>query len=205
MEFSNLQSGIATLVVILVVGFVCKKIGILDQKGRQVLSTLTINVALPAMLMDATLNASIDFSENLVLKMLCAVGAFLIITFLLASLIAKDCDNSDVYMTANGNLGFLGFPLVAVFFGKDALFYAVWLSIPIVILSSSFFASRKKERLSWKMLFNPPIIASVVAIALFLGKPPIPPFITDTLNYVGSLAIPGAILVVGASLGNTKI
>lgn len=120
------------------------------------------------------------------------------------------------------NTGFVGLPLVGAVLGADGLLYATLLNIPFNILCFSFgiylLQPQGENHISIKSIFlTPTMIGIGIGLVLLLSQLVIPGtfevdgeivrlpgFITKTINMVGGITSPLAMIIVGASLKKTN-
>ena len=212
MDMGNLANCMGTLFLLLALGLLCNKVGLLSDAANRVLSRLVINVALPATTIDSIVNTDLSLSgetaAELMKSMAVYYGAMVALGLILSPLIAHGRPEKRLYqfMITFGNIGFLGFPLITSLFGADALFYVAIYNIPVNLLMYTYgivlTCGKTGEKIPWKEMLNPPLIASVAAVTLLLMGVHLPTPLSDAVARLGEMTVPGAMLVVGASLGN---
>jgi predicted permease len=95
--------------------------------------------------------------------------------------------------------------------GETGLLYAVLFSMPLHLLIYGLTplllsrANKQTRLFDKKMLINLPFFATVVALALMIGKVQLPSFMTDLLDMVGSTQTPLAMLIIGMILATVKL
>lgn len=128
------------LFLLMLVGFILKKRGMISKIGEKTLSAVVVNAANPAMMLSAAINKESTIQGIELLKTFGLVVAVYIILVLLAWIITKvlfiPAGSRGAYqnMTVFSNLGFMGFPLVSAMFGAEALLYASLFTIPYNVL-----------------------------------------------------------------------
>ena len=212
MDMSNLAGCMGTLFLLIAVGAVCNKAGLLRGEANKVLSRLVINVAMCAMIIDSIVNTDISMDAGRALELAGAVGVYYLVLFVLSLLfgrtVSRGRPDSGVYqfMVLFGNIGFLGFPLISSLFGEGALFYAALFNIPFNFLVYTYGAvlisGQSGGESLRQTLRSPPVVAAVLSLVLLLLGVRLPGFVGDAVAYIGSMTVPGAMLVVGASLAN---
>ena len=208
-----MQSVISQLIVlflVMAVGFVAGKTGIMDAAFNRGLSKLVLTITLPAMIISAVINGEHTLSQQQVLLLLLLsliLYAFLILMawlFAFVLRVPRDSVGLYRYLFIFSNIGFLGFPVVSAVFGENAVFYASIFQIPFCFLTYTLgialIAGREKTLSPWKALLQPGVIAPVIALVLYLLNVPVPALIGDTFKAVGSITTPAASLIVGATI-----
>ena len=183
------------------VGFVGSKIGMITEETSKRLSAIVVNIANPAMILVSGI--SDERMEGRELLSLTVV------------LLRVDPKSRGVYqaMTVFSNIGFMGYPIIAALYGSSAILYGALYSIPFNILIYTFGVSalRKKEngeekkKLSLKEVLNIGVITSIISLILYLWQIRVPGFLTDTLSYLGNLTAPLSMMVIGASMTSISL
>ena len=212
MDMSNLANCMGTLFLLLALGLLCNKTGLLSDSANRVLSRLVINVALPATTIDSIVNTDLSLSGETAAELMASMGVYygvmVVLGLVLSTLIAHRHPEKRLYqfMITFGNIGFLGFPLITSLFGSEALFYVAVYNIPFNLLIYTYgivlICGKSEGKIAWKEMLNPPLIASVVAVGLLLMGVHLPTAAADAVARLGDMTVPGAMLVVGASLGS---
>ena len=109
-----------------------------------------------------------------------------------------------------GNTAFIGFPVVGALFGQEAIFYANILAIPFNILVFSLgviyiTAGHESFKLNYKVFVSPCLLATYASIIMVALEVTTPDIIANTCIYVGNITIPGALLIIGASLATVPL
>jgi len=210
-DMNNLLNCMGTLFLLLAVGFLCNKVGILTPANNKLLSRLVVNVTLPATLLNAVVGTSVDIHSPEAKQLFGAIALYYsvlaILAFFISRAIAARHPDRGVYqyMCMFSNTGFLGIPLITAMFGQEALFHVALFNIPFNILAFTYGIAmirgkREGEKTSLKKVLTPPTVASFVALILFLMGVTFPKAIDDAVSYVGGVTVPCAMMVVGASL-----
>jgi predicted permease len=107
------------------------------------------------------------------------------------------------FMVIFGNVGFMGFPVIQSIFGAGAVFYVSLFNIAFSVLCFSIgiiMVSGKGTKLELKLLINPTMAVSLLAVLIFYTKLPVPVILKDTVNLVGRMTTPSAMLIIGSTL-----
>ena len=217
MDISALLNTIITLFLLMSVGFVANKIGIIDEKASKKLSKLIISIGQPCLIVSGLLK--IEYSkENLKLGLTTLLLGFLF--HIVMSLIAffacrpiRDLDQKKLseFMMLFGNVGFLGFPIYESLFGAKGLFMGAFLIVSFNITLWTWgiaILARKRTDIKMtvkKVFINYGTVPSAIGIALFLININIPKFLLDTTGYLANLCTPISTLIIGALLGRSQL
>lgn len=200
------------------VGFVGSKIGMITEETSKRLSAIVVNIANPAMILVSGISDErMEGREllSLTVVILAIYAVLLLLAYLLPVLLRVDPKSRGIYqaMTVFSNIGFMGYPIIAALYGSSAVLYGALYSIPFNILIYTFGVSalRKKEngaekkKLSLKEVLNIGVIMSIISLILYLWQIRVPGFLTDTLSYLGNLTAPLSMMVIGASMTSISL
>lgn len=207
------------LFIIMLVGFLCKKKGMINNAGSKVISSVVVNVANPALILSAGINKTETIEgKNLLLAVALAIGvyAFLIIAAIIIPYILR-LDKKDMgtyrVMTVFSNIGFMGFPVISAVYGEQALLYASVFLIPynvliytwgIIAMSSAGDNSKGKSKVEIGKILNIGVIACVITIICYLTKIHVPAPIESVVKHFSNLTAPLSMMVIGASMTEMK-
>lgn len=206
------------MLLLMSVGFVGSKIGMITEETSKRLSAIVVNIANPAMILVSGISDErMEGREllSLTVVILAIYAVLLLLAYLLPVLLRVDPKSRGVYqaMTVFSNIGFMGYPIIAALYGSSAILYGALYSIPFNILIYTFGVSalRKKEngeekkKLSLKEVLNIGVITSIISLILYLWQIRVPGFLTDTLSYLGNLTAPLSMMVIGASMTSISL
>jgi len=200
--------------VLVLLGLILKRLDFIDDQFVVVSSRLVFSLCLPVLLF--TTISDIDLASTLALNLLSFSGFGAALTFaiswLVAILLVQPRIDRGVFVQASfrSNLGVVGLALCANAYGTEGLVLASLLmavmtivyNILSVVVLSYYNAARA---ISWRgVLFdiatNPLIVAILLALIVSGLRLPIPLVLERTGAYLGSLALPLALLGTGASM-----
>ena len=206
----------AALFILILVGYGAAKLRIIDGRFSQQLSVFVINISSPCLIVSSVMG-DISPDKDLILPVLaigCVTYAFFVaVAMLLSRIITKNKDMQGIYgfMLTFGNVGFIGYPIVASIFGKYAIFYASLLNIPFTLLA---FSLGKKMiqggpgglKLDWKILVSPAMIACYLStlIVVFDIKG-LPNIVSTPITLLGNITVPAALLIIGTSMAQMDL
>ena len=196
-------SQMAALFILILVGYGAAKLKIIDGRFSQQLSVFVINISSPCLIVSSVMG-DISPDKGLILPVLaigCVTYAFFVaVAMLLSRILTKNKDMQGIYgfMLTFGNVGFIGYPIVASIFGKYAIFYASLLNIPFTLLAFSLG--------KWKILVSPAMIACYLStlIVVFNIKG-LPNLITTPITLLGNITVPAALLIIGTSMAQMDL
>ena len=216
MNFNALNVVVSTLFVILAIGFLCRKLGIIDDAASKKLSKLILMVGQPAMLINSLAIAEYN-DANLKTAIIMIVlgfvfhGLLAVISFIFAIPLKKNLDERKLseFGLMFTNCAFIGFPIFEALLGPTGLFMASFLCISFNILLWTWGLSiiargRNDIKLSLKKIFlNFGTVPCAIGFGLFLLKNPavgfeVPEFLGKAMQYLQNLCTPISVLVTGA-------
>lgn len=216
MNFDALNVVVATLTILLAVGFLCRKVGIINDVSSKNLSKLILMVGQPAMLVYSMSNA--EYTEENV-KMAWIMlglgfvfhGVLAVISYFMALPYKKNLDEEKIseFSFMFANCAFIGFPIFEALLGPIGLFMASFLTFSFNVLvwtwGLGIFARKRKDiKLNIKkVLVNFGTIPCVIGFIFYLLKAPsigfeLPEFISKALSYLTNLCTPISVLITGA-------
>ena len=215
------------LFIIMIIGFILRKIKMIGDEGSKTLSAIVVNVANPCLILSASINQESTVKGMDLLKTVgLAIGVFaflIIISLFLPAMIRARKENRSVYrvMTIFSNIGFMGFPVISATYGSDALLYASIFLIPYNILIYTYGIAalndgagkdpegtenvKKSKKDVLGKIFNVGVIACVLTIVIYLTGIRVPTVIEDTVKRLSELTAPLSMIVIGASLGKIEL
>lgn len=127
------------LFILVIVGYALSKMNMMDADFDRKLSNLVINVTCPCLILSSVMGDTLP-DKTLILPLLVVGFATYILligtAFLLPHYMPVKPMERGIYsfMLAFGNVGFIGYPIVASIFGPSAVFYACILNFPSTLL-----------------------------------------------------------------------
>ena len=113
---------IVSIIVMILIGALSKKIGLLKEEDVETLNNIVINMALPCMIFNALYNADVSLLPRLsILTVYILITSLIvgILTYSLLKILGWDRKKiwSFMVVVVLGNTGFLGYPITQGIFG----------------------------------------------------------------------------------------
>ena len=213
MNLSVVFAKMAMLVLIMLLGYLCARIGITGPEFNQRVTPLMVKVLLPATILNSVLSVP-DFSGRELLDYILVMTVMVALQMLPAWFLPRlmRTRSEDVgatrLVTAFGNVGFVGLPVVAAIFGDEMVFFASLCNIPFNLALYSCSAAQLSPdggRVRWQDVLNAPVIATLLSVVLLLSRVHVPGVLADTISSVSGVTIPLSMLVIGTSLGGISV
>ncbi len=211
---------ILPLFLLIIIGYVARKINFIDSDIKGHLSKVVLNITLPFYIIIAM---QFDFSKELLYKsgMLLVISAgFYIGSLILSDLFAKlfrlKGKKRDIfqYMFIFSNTGFMGYPLIFEIAGEKGLFYAAifnlgfnvmtW-TVGVYIMSRHENTDKTPMKEKLMHLLNPSLFAVVIGFSLFILSIKLPDSLYTTFSMVGKSTTPLSMMFIGIILSESNI
>ena len=202
---------IVSIIVMILIGVLSKKIGLLKEKDVETLNNIVINIALPCMIFNALYTADVSLLPKLSILTVYILITSLIVGILTYSLLhflgwERKKIWSLVTVVVLGNTGFLGYPITHGIFGNEGMIRAVFcdISTSILFILLSFililiFDGELKVAIK-KILTFLPLWAVVLGILFNIYSIPITPVGSTVVGYLAGATIPLIMISLGLSL-----
>lgn len=210
----------AELILILLVGFLARKIGIIGAEFNRQVSSFVMKIALPCMIVDS-MNVEISAAQ---LKncgwILATSAAVLLLSFavgwILSRLLGKRLPARILrFGMMYSNFNFFGLVVVENLGGAELLFYYLIYIIPvrisIYVLAKVMLTppAEDREKMTWKarlkLVISPPLVAVFIGLGLSFLHVRVPAVLQYGLDTLGGLAAPLGILLCGSTLGGFPV
>ncbi|MBP5655858.1 MAG: AEC family transporter [Clostridiales bacterium] len=201
------------IVVCFIVGVILKRTGVTDSRAERSISDVLIKAILPFMILSSS---QYVFNYELVKGMI-AVACYAGVSYLgllgIMTIINKKTHETDAdkrVMTTClifSNTSFIGIPLMQELYGDEGLLLAAVFNLVFNIFFYTFgvtIISGRKFRPRY-IITDIVSTASIAAVILFVipwrfGYP-----VTSTLNFIGDIAFPLALIVLGSNIADLDL
>ena len=206
-----------TLFAIVIVRYVAGRLGYMGGEFDKRLSSLVINFTCPALILASAMTG--DLPDRRLILPLLGISAltYVLLTgvaFLLPRFLTKQKDDEGIvgFALMFGNVGFMGYPVVASIFGQQAVFYAAVLNvvntfavftIGTILILGNLGDGRHFQK---KVLYSTPMLSAYLAMLIVaLGIDNIPGVISQPLTMIGNITVPAALLIIGSSMSQLSV
>ena len=207
-----------TLFALVIVGFMAGKLGYLGGDFDRQLSRLVINITCPALILSSAMTGQLPDRRYILPLLAISVITYVVLTavaFLLPRYLTRQQQDEGVvgFALMFGNVGFMGYPVVASIFGHEAVFYAAVLNVvntfavftigTVLVTGSS---EVEGSRFQKKVLYSTPMLAAYLTMAIVaLEIDNIPAFVSQPLTMLGNITVPAALLIIGSSMSQLSL
>lgn len=211
-DFLTVGGQVAILFLLIGVGVLCTKIGLLDEKAAKAMTNLALYVATPALIIKSCIR---DFNTDLMWGFLTVVLAAALthgMLILVARLVFRE-DNENRRRVLRcamvfSNAGYMAMPLQQALLGDTGVFYcaAYVIVFNIFLWTYGLMETSGEKKLSLRqILINPGVIGVAVGLVLFLLPIPVPTLLTDAVGHLANLNTPLPMLIIGYYLAQTNL
>jgi len=215
MDYLVALNQILVLFLLTGVGFFCRRAGILNQNSVSSLSKFLLNICIPAMII---YSMQIPFSQSiaeksgmLIFSALCYYLIAFAVCFVTPYILRCKKEEYGVFrfMTMFSNSMFMGFPILSMLFGQEAIFYAAIFNIPFTLLTYSvgiwlLRSGEGRVSFSWKLLLNAAFLSTFIGILFFVTSFSIPDPFYGALGLLSDITTPLSLVVTGGFLASLE-
>ena len=206
-----------TLFAIVIVGYVAGSLGYMGGEFDKRLSSLVINFTCPSLILSSAMTGDLPDRRLILPLLLISVITYVILTgvaFFLPRYLTKEKANEGIvgFALMFGNVGFMGYPVVASIFGHQAVFYAAVLNVVntlavftvgTILIVGDFVGGKRFLK---KVLYSTPMLSAYLAMLIVaLGIDQIPSVISQPLTMIGNITVPAALLIIGSSMSQLSL
>ena len=216
MDIKLVLNEMLMMMLLLLVGVVTVKTGVVDGETNRRLTRFALVVPQSAVILSSAINMQMEMTAGKVLAVLGAAAVMYLVLVVLGLLAPRlyrmPAEDRGLFsfLAIFGNVAYMGFPLVRALFGSDAVFYAALLNIPFNCLAYTLgvrlvSGGTEQGKLDWRQLANPPLVASVLAVAITFLPLRWPSPVARAVETLGDMILPLSMIIIGASLGTQKL
>ena len=197
-----LMEQITELFLMIFMGFLIVKTGLLKDDDSKVLSKIVLYLIIPCVIINAF---QVDYTMDTVKGLLIALAASVMLQIILLIIISafgkllhlNEVEIASVYYSNSGNLIV---PIVTFILGQEWVLYGcVFMSVQLVFLWTHCKKILSREpSYDWKkIILNINMISIFIGVILFFTRIRLPEIIGNTLSAAGSMIGPASMFVTG--------
>ncbi len=225
-DITNAVFQMAVLLIVTAIGYVAAKLGYLDMNVKDKITSLLLNITLPCMIIASAgnLDASTLGIQVPLSLLLGAVAFFLwvLVAFLFNVVFRVPKQQRSLYyfMSVCSNTSFIGIPVADALYGESAallcsvfimatstLMYSVGIALLVGGDNGLFEQKSFKSQVLVivRAVISPLTVSALLAIALVFSGFKMPSLIQESMDLVGSITPPVAMMLVGVIIANEKV
>ena len=205
-----LTEKLGSLFLIMMVGFVITKTGLLKPADSKTISKVVIFVLLPCSVIRAfNIRWDATMRDRL---LVCLAGALLlnVVMILFSRILGKvfHLNAAEEGSVGYSNAGNIVIPLVTAMFGPEMVIYtSPFIAVQLFFLWShgNYLISGEKKIHFKKMLLNVNLIAVYIGCLLLVTGVQLPAMVRDTMDSLGTMVGPASMLATGMLMGDSRI
>lgn len=210
---SALLNQIIILTLMMAIGFVLRKRGILTNPVNKAMSWLLINVTMPCLILYSfNFKFSADMLSNSLWIMVYS-AVIIVGTAVVAHIIYCRMERTKrvayIFATVFSNCGFVGYPVAQGLFGNIGVFYTSMFTVPFNILMWTYgimlFTGEKDFKKLGRSVINMPNISILLGFIMFLTSFQLPKPVLGTFSGVGNMTTPISMFVIGSMLADVRL
>ena len=197
-----LMKQIAQLFLMIFMGYLIVKTGIVEDTDSKVLSKIILYLVIPCVIINAF---QVDYTSDTVRGLLLAFIASIltqVVLLIVVSVLGKlfhlnEVEIASIYYSNSGNLIV---PIVTFILGKEWVLYGcVFMSVQLIFIWTHCKKIISQEAsYDWKkIILNINMISIFIGVILFFTRIRLPEIIGNTLSAVGSMIGPASMFVTG--------
>ena len=209
-------SVMAMLFAIVCLGFVAARLGYMGGEFDRRLSALVVDITSPALILSSTMGDSQPDRELILPLLAISVVSYIVLTgaaILLSRVLTHSESERGVigFALLFGNVGFIGYPVVATLFGHEAVFYAAILNVVNTLRVFTvgrvlITGGRLRSSFRWRVLLSPSMVAAYLGMAIVaLDISNVSHVVSTPLTMVGNITVPAALMIIGSSMGQLPL
>ena len=211
-QFAFSASITGPICLMLVLGVMLKRVGLINENFIDVASKVVFQVTLPAMLFLSIVQSDHDFAASGKLVVFGVVANFLFFLFTTLSTFAEPKDQGVIVQGGfRANTAIIGLAYVANIYGNDGVALAAIYVASLTVLYNiqAVVALTPKGQESGQQAVqvivktltkNPLIIAILLGVVFYALAIPVPKMVSDAGQYFANMTLPLALLCTGGSL-----
>jgi len=216
MDALNIVSTIIPIFSVIILGWLARWKGFIQQEFLEPANRLVYYLAIPALIFRAISKASLKTQFDVMVLVITLFSAVVIFAFAwsMGFLLRLRLGQLGTFIqtTFHGNLGYIGLAIAFYLLGNEGFVRASIIAGFLIILqnflsvislqfnSDDISVKGNKLYIVLKILGNPVILSALAGILFSLSGLKMPLVIDRSLHILGGLALPMALLIIGASL-----
>ena len=203
MIISTVLGKIISIFIIMFVGIICCKSGIIDDDSKEKFSRLSTQIVSPMVIF---MSFQIDYDRQLLVHMGVLFGlaiGFFLMAIAISQIFLGERNGYDIaverFAVTYANFGYMGLPLAEALLGNMGVIYmAVFIAVYNLFVWSHGIMLLDGRGFQPKKLINPSMIALILGLLCFIFQIKIPESPAFAMNSIAAMNTPLAMILSGA-------
>ena len=215
MELSTLLGKMLVFVVLMLIGYLMAKRGIIGPAFNRTASSLVLNVFMVGTILNSIISTGAERDLSNLPEIILLTFAMTLIGYVTAWLVTRlvriepaNAPSFEILMGVSNSM-FIALPIAGALYGAYAVFIVSLSCIPFNVFLYSYGVWRirgtESGKLRVKDMFSIPLIATLVGLLILVLNLSVPKVIIDIFSSLSGATMPMSMLVVGASLGSVSL
>lgn len=207
----NLEFTFLTILIIIFIGYLTKKVGLLTTEDTNTINKIVLNIALPSLVFYSIYNSNMSLLPKLgMLPIAGLISSFLLGGLTYAFLSLKQYDKKTIWTVLTvimmSSTAFIGFPVILGIFGNDGLIRAIFCdintNIMLILLNIIllFIFGGDIKKVIKKVITLPLLWALILGFTFNLLNIQIGEVVLSSLSYLKAATIPLILISLGLSI-----
>ncbi len=195
---------VAVMLILIVMGYIITKLGMLTEKGAAEINSLLVKIVTPCLIINSLVNSGGDLALGELLFSVAmsalAIGVALIVSYCFFRRDPPERQKVLRFSTIYSNAGFMGLPLIQGILGDKGVIYGSFFIVVFnLICWTHGYRMMSGGKLNLKAaLLNPGIIGLVIGLPVYFFKISLPAVVKEPIGFLSGLNTPLAMLVIGS-------
>ena len=204
---------VAILYIIVLVGFICSKVGIYTPETAKKTTDLLFYVITVSVILKSfnEMNFSKENAKSFLIALACNFLTMFIAMFIASFVFRKKDELNAIFKYASiyGNAAYMAVPLTQAILGSQGVFYAstgiIAFNVLVFIHGVKIMTKDEYKFGFKKIILNPGVIGTVLGLPLFLFGLSLPNIISTPLGYIAGVNTPLAMTIFGTYLASSDL
>ncbi len=204
-------SKVAVMLILIVVGYIITKIGMLTEKGAAEITSLLVKIVTPCLIINSLIGAGKDLELGSLL-LAAAVSALAMGIAILVSLFCFKKEPPEQrkvlqFSVIFSNAGFMGLPLIQGIVGDTGVVYGSFFVVVFNLVCWTYgYAMMSGGGLNVKTaLLNPGVIGLAAGLPIYFLQAELPAVIREPIGFLSGLNTPLAMLIIGSYVARVEL
>ena len=215
MELSTLLSKMLVFVVLMLIGYLLARRGVIGPAFTRTASSLVLNVFMVGTILNSMISTGAERDLSNLPEIILLTFVMTLIGYVTAwavtRLVRVEAANAPSYeiLMGVGNSMFIALPIAGALYGAYAVFIVSLSCIPFNVFLYSYGVWRirgtESGKLRVKDMFSIPLIATLLGLVILLADITVPKVMVDIFSSLSGATMPMSMMVIGASLGSVSL